>query len=53
MLNRMNQKSIRYKNQVRKQSAPTLKPIIQLKRLGTIKIDLYNIFVHIYNLFGP
>ena len=60
MSNQMNQKEYRYrygipgtKNRIRKQSSPPGKPIIQLKLLGTITIDLCNIVVHIYSLFGP
>ena len=38
MLNRMNQERIWYQR-IRKQSTPTVKPIILLKLLGTITID--------------
>ena len=52
MLNRMNQERIWYQR-IRKQSTPTVKPIILLKLLGTITIDYGYIVVHIYSLFGP
>jgi hypothetical protein len=55
MLNQMNQKEYgTTKIRIRKQSAPTMtvKPIIQSKLLGMVTIDLCNIVVHIYSLFG-